>query len=340
MKQAVVVTGGGTGGHLKVADVFIEEFFKRGFEIVFIGSINGQDKAWFEEDNRIKEKYFLDIKGVVNKRGLSKVFSLFNILSKIFFCLKIYKKYDVKKVISVGGFSAAPASFAAILKRDCKFYIHEQNSKMGKLNQITSRFAKKVFSSFDENSPIKDYPVSKVFFEMSRVRNEVKTVIFLGGSQGAVCINNFALKVASKLNKMNISIIHQTGKSDLKRVEEEYEKLGIKADIFDFTKELPFKMQQADFAVSRSGASTLWEVCANCLPTFFIPFKYAAADHQYFNAKALQDKNLCFLQREEELDVDYFFKALNSNLEEISIGLKSTIKPNAISSIIDVILEN
>lgn len=338
MKQTVVITGGGTGGHLKVADAFIEEFYKRGFDVVFIGSTNGQDRAWFENDNRIKEKFFLDIKGVVNKRGLNKIFSLFKIFSKIFFCLKVYKKKNIKKVISVGGFSAAPASFASFLKKNCKLYIHEQNSKMGKLNQITSKGATQVFSSFDKKSPIKDYPVSKIFFEKSRIRTELKSVIFLGGSQGAVCINDFALKVASKLKEMNISIIHQTGKNDFERVQESYRKLGIKADVFDFSKEIAQKMQQADFAVSRAGASTLWELCASCLPTFFIPFKYAAGDHQYFNALSLKEKNLCFLQREEELDVEYFFEVLNSNIEKISLGLKDSIKPNAIVSIVDEIL--
>ncbi|MFY9094102.1 glycosyltransferase, partial [Aliarcobacter butzleri] len=186
----------------------------------------------------------------------------------------------------------------------------------------------------------KDYPVSKIFFDLSRVREEVKTVAFFGGSQGAICINDFALKVAPKLNDMNIRIIHQTGKNDFERVKKEYEKLNIKVDVFDFSKDIPLKMQNADFAVSRAGASTLWELCANCLPTFFIPFKYAAGDHQYFNAKALKDKNLCFLQREEELDEKYFFEAINSNINKMSIDLKNSIKPDAILLIVNKILED
>ncbi len=265
---------------------------------------------------------------------------LFNIFSKTLYCLGLYSTYDVRTVISVGGFSAAAATFASIFKFGCKLYIHEQNSKMGKLNEITSKFATEVFSSFDEKSLIKDYPVSKEFFNHARVRDKIKTIAFFGGSQGAVCINDFALKVAPKLNEMGISIIHQTGKNDFERVKGEYEKLNIKADVFDFSKEIPLKMSKADFAVSRAGASTLWEMCANSLPAFFIPYKHAASDHQYYNAKVLLDKGLCFLQREDELSEEYFFKALKSDIHKISIELISSISPNAIALIVDIILEN
>ena len=321
MNGTVVITGGGTGGHLKVADAFIEEFHNRGISVIFIGSSNGQDKAWFEHDRRLKKAFFLDTRGVVNKKGFGKINSLLNIFSKTLYCLNIYSKYNVQTVISVGGFSAAAGTFASVLKMGCKLYIHEQNSKMGKLNQITARFATELFSSYDENSLVKDYPVSKEFFDTARVRDKIKTVAFFGGSQGAICINDFALKVAPRLNEMGINIIHQTGKNDFDRVKEEYNKLNIKADVFDFSKEIPNKMSKADFAVSRAGASTLWELCANSLPTFFIPYKHAASDHQYYNAKVLKDKGLCFLQREDDLDVEYFFKAINSDIHKISIEL-------------------
>ncbi|RBQ30829.1 UDP-N-acetylglucosamine--N-acetylmuramyl-(pentapeptide) pyrophosphoryl-undecaprenol N-acetylglucosamine transferase [Arcobacter sp. FW59] len=338
-KEYIVVTGGGTGGHLKVADAFIEELINRDFNVIFIGSTKGQDKAWFENDKRLSETFFLDTSGVVNKKGLSKILSLTNMFSKSLECLKIYNKFKVKKVISVGGFSAAPASFAAIFKRNCSFFIHEQNSKMGKLNQITSKFARQIYSSFLENSKVKDYPVDLKFFENSRIRKEIKTIAFFGGSQGAIAINNFALKVAPKLNEMGIKIIHQTGKNDFERVKDFYQQNSINADVFDFTKDIMSKMNEADFCVSRAGASTLFELCANNLPTFFVPFKYAAANHQYFNAKELFDKKLCFLQIEDELDENYFFSCLNSDIEKISTGLKDIIKPNAIKNIVDDILE-
>lgn len=340
MNKTIVVTGGGTGGHLKVADAFIDELYSRGIDVIFIGSSNGQDKNWFEHDRRLKKAFFLDTKGVVNKNFFGKVSSLTNIFFKTLKCLNIYSKYNVKTVISVGGFSAAAATFASIIKFGCKLYIHEQNSKMGKLNEITSKFATELFSSYDENSLVKDYPVSKEFFDAARVRTEIRTIAFFGGSQGALGINSFALKVAPNLTKLGIKIIHQTGKNDFERVKDEYIKLGIDADVFDFTKDFISKMSQADFAVSRSGASTLWEMCANSLPALYVPFKYAAADHQYFNAMALVEKNMGFVSREDDLNEEILFKILNTDIHSISRKLASSISPNAVSLITNIILQD
>ena len=340
MKGSIVITGGGTGGHLKVARAFIDELHDDfSVDSYFIGSKNGQDKAWFENYRKLKKAIFLDTRGVVNKGFLGKILSMLKILKETYRCIRFFDKQDVKTVISVGGFSAAPATFAAILTPGCKLYIHEQNSKMGKLNQITSKFASEVFSSYEEKSLIKDYPVSSEFFEEGRVRTEVKTIIFLGGSQGAVAINSFALSVAKKLNSLGIKIIHQTGTYDYERVKKEYEELNISADVFAFSKDLVKKMNEADFAISRAGASTLWELTANSLPTLFIPYPYAAGDHQYFNAKFLKDKKLCFLSREKNLGEEVLFKALESDIHQISKNLASTISQNAVKKILIYILE-
>lgn len=339
MKNSVVVTGGGTGGHLKVADAFIEEFHKRGVDVIFIGSSNGQDKNWFKNDERLKKAYFLDTKGVVNKSGFGKLASLLNITFEVGKCKSIFSKFKVNKVISVGGFSAAPATFAAISSFSCKLYIHEQNSKMGKLNEITAKFATELFSSFDKNSSVKDYPVSEEFFDSARIRETFKKIIFLGGSQGARAINNFALKIAPRLNSLGLRVIHQTGSDDFDRVKKEYEKLGLDVELFAFSKELPQKMNEADFAVSRAGASTLWELCANSLPTLFVPYPYAAKDHQFTNAKFLEEKGLCYVLRENQLSEEKFIEILKKDNYEVSKKLVDSIRCNAIESIVDKILD-
>jgi len=336
LKQVVVVTGGGTGGHLSVARSFIEEFHKRGHKVIYIGSTTGQDKQWFENEDKLYKKYFFDTQGVVNQNFFGKIKSLFKILKAVLKSRKVIKQNNVSKVVSVGGFSAAAASFAAILtKKD--FYIHEQNSVMGKLNSVSARFAKEIFSSYSSNSKIRDYPVSDKFFNYTRLRTEVKSIIFLGGSQGATAINDFALKVAPKLNEMGIKIIHQTGKNDFKRVKAEYDKLDIEVDVFDFSYAILDKMTIADFAVSRAGASTLWELVALGIPTLFVPYPYSAGGHQHKNAATLLEKELCFLQKEKELSEEYFFDAIQTDIESMSSRLVKIIQKNAIRKIVDEI---
>jgi len=340
LRGSVVITGGGTGGHLKVADALIDEFNKKGIRPIFIGSSNGQDKEWFQNDKRLRKAFFLDTKGVVNKNFFGKIKSLFQIFLKMLKCQDIFDDYDVKKVISVGGFSAAPATFAAITTFGCKLYIHEQNSVMGKLNEITSKFARKVFSSFLTDSEVKDYPVSEEFFDNARIRDDLKTIIFLGGSQGAKAINDFALMVAPKLKSLGLNIIHQTGKNDYERVVKEYEKLSIKVDVFPFSKNISEKMSEADFAISRAGASTLWELCANSLPALFVPYPYAAKDHQYTNAKFLEQKGLCYIARENALDQNLLLSILKKDNYLISKKLVDSINCNGAESIVDTILED
>jgi UDP-N-acetylglucosamine--N-acetylmuramyl-(pentapeptide) pyrophosphoryl-undecaprenol N-acetylglucosamine transferase len=337
VNKTIVVTGGGTGGHLSVAKSFIDEFYKRGYRVIFIGSTKGQDKQWFEEYPNLYKTYFLDTKGVVNQSFFGKFISLWMIFKAVLQSRKIIRKNNVSKVISVGGFSAAAASFAAILTKT-DFYIHEQNSIVGRLNKITSKYAKELFSSYLETSKVKDYPISEKFFDFSRIRKDINTIIFLGGSQGASAINNFALEVAPKLKEMNINIIHQTGKKDFEYIQKKYQKLHIDADVFDFSKELLNKMNKADFAVSRAGASTLWELVAVGIPTFFIPYPYAAANHQYHNAKYLLENDLCFLQTEDELNTEYFFKCLNSDIPTTSKRLLETIHKDAVRNIVDIII--
>ena len=160
----VVITGGGTGGHLSVAKSFIEEFYSRGYKVIFIGSTKGQDRQWFEDEPKLEKTFFLDTRGVVNQNLFGKFVSLWMVFRAVLKSIGTIKKYNVKKVVSVGGFSASPASFASILTKT-DFYIHEQNSVMGRLNKLTAKYAKEVFSSCLEDSKVKNYPINEKFFQ-------------------------------------------------------------------------------------------------------------------------------------------------------------------------------
>ncbi len=110
------------------------------------------------------------------------------------------------------------------------------------------------------------------------------------------------MKIAPKLIKNGINIIHQTGKNDYSTCKEYYEKNSLHVECFAFSKSILQSLEKADFAVSRAGASTLWELSANALPALFIPYPYAAKNHQYFNAKEIVDKDAALLKTQDELN--------------------------------------
>lgn len=341
----ILITGGGTGGHLAIAKSLRDAAIKAGHTCVFVGSRSGQDMDWFatetsdsqtatasfEKDKDFKEVHFFKTSGVVNKKGLGKLASLFLTLKATLKAMSLVRKSDA--VISVGGFSAAPASFAAILLRK-PYFIHEQNAAIGRLNRLLRPYSKAFFSSYEEESLIKDYPVRESFFEMSRTRSKIKNIIFLGGSQGARFINELAIKISPILQEKSISIIHQAGSLEIQKVKEAYVRLGIEADVFDFRPDIDVLMQKSDLAVSRSGASTLWELAASNLPALYIPYPYAAGDHQFYNASFLVDKNASWIARQEDDPYTLLCSLLETDMTEASTGLKTLIQPLGAEKII------
>ncbi len=334
----IAITGGGTGGHLSIARALKEEFNKKGIKPVFIGSINGQDKLWFENEKGFSKKYFFNTKGVVNQNKTGKIISLLKIILYALKCFFIFKRHDIKKVVSVGGYSAAAASFGAVMFKK-ELFIHEQNAKTGSLNAKLRPYAKAFFSSYDNKSPIKDYPVREEFFKTRRVRESLDTIIFLGGSQGARFINNLAKSMAKPLNDKGINIIHQCGKKEYKELKKFYDGKDLDVELHAFIDNMPQILKKADLAISRSGASTLWELCANALPAIFIPYPYAAGDHQYFNAKFLEDKNLAKIFKEKEADQNALLEHIDSiELNKISKNLTKIIDKNGAKKIVEYIL--
>lgn len=341
MGNIIAITGGGTGGHLSIAKALAIECKKRGFITIYIGSTSGQDRIWFENSPIFSEKYFLDSTGVVNKRGFGLVKSVWLQLRAIIKSRKILKKHKVNCVISVGGFSAGGGSMAAILCR-IPLFIHEQNSVFGTLNKILSPFARAIFGSFAmsaKNFIQTAYPIDEIYHQNARIRQKVECILFLGGSQGAVAINDFALKVAPDLSKRNIKIIHQCGKRDLPRLQEAYKDYG-NVILFDFSTELFLWIQKADFCVTRAGASSLWEMCANYLPCYFVPYPYAAKNHQYHNAMFLKKRNLCEVVEQRDLDKEAFLAYLDStNIAEMSGNLARLGYQNGSKEIMDLVIK-
>jgi len=336
--MSIIMTGGGTGGHLAIVRAVKEELRDKDINLIYIGSTKGQDKQWFENDKDFEARYFLNSKGVVNQKGLGKLASLWTMAKSVLEARKLLKKHNAKVVLSVGGFSAAPTAFAALSMR-IPLVIHEQNASMGSLNKLLKPYAKEFISSYDDNSTQTPYPIKDIYFQTARVREDVKTIIFLGGSQGAKAINELALELAPTLKQKGISIIHQAGDRNIQDVQNSYKQLGIEAEVFGFSTKLPSYIAQADFAIARAGASTLWELSANGLPALYIPYPYAASDHQYYNAKFLVDQNLAWLMREDKLDSKKIEDILSNDIKEVSQKLINSINPNGAKEISKLLIE-
>jgi UDP-N-acetylglucosamine--N-acetylmuramyl-(pentapeptide) pyrophosphoryl-undecaprenol N-acetylglucosamine transferase len=334
--MSIIMTGGGTGGHLTIIKAVKEQL--KDEMLVYIGSTKGQDKAWFEKDTQFESTYFLPTQGVVNQGLLGKVKSIFMLGKATFKARKILKEKKAKVVFCVGGFSAAPTSFAAKML-NIPLVIHEQNGAIGSLNKLLRPYSKAFISSYEKDSPVKAYPIKEDFFEKSRIREKIKTIIFLGGSQGAVAINKLALSLASTLQDKKIKIIHQAGERNIEEVTKEYEALGINAEVFGFTTKLSDYMAEADFAIARSGASTLWELSAIACPTLFIPYPYAAGDHQFYNAQFLVEQNVAWIMREKEIDIEEIITILEMNLKEKSQKLQGMIERDGALQIANLLKE-
>jgi UDP-N-acetylglucosamine--N-acetylmuramyl-(pentapeptide) pyrophosphoryl-undecaprenol N-acetylglucosamine transferase len=332
----IAITGGGTGGHLAIAKALKESLNSRGIEPIFIGSTYGQDRAWFEQDRGWSRKLFCETSGVVNKKGIAKLLSLWDIFRATMQVRSVLKEEGVEAVFSVGGYSAAPASFAAIISKK-PFYIHEQNAVMGRLNKMLLPKATMLFSSYHD-SVIRDYPVREIFFQKARVRHKIERIIFLGGSQGASAINTFAMQVAEVLDQRGIKIIHQCGERDFDMLYTFYKQKKIEADLFAFSKEIEEKIAVADFAICRAGAGTVWELTATQLPALFIPYPYAAGDHQYHNAKFLVDQAVALLVRQEALTPEILEAVWKMDIADVSKKLSTMIAPKGAEKIIDTIV--
>lgn len=335
----VAITGGGTGGHLAIAAALLEALKEQGHSAIYIGSTSGQDRAWFEDETRFEQRHFLDTSGVVNRKYLGKVWALAKIFRAVIRSRGILKREKIDAVISVGGYSAAAATFAAYTKQ-IPFFIHEQNAVMGRLNTMMKPYARAFYSSFEEGSPVKDYPVRDIFFATARLRKAIRTIVFLGGSQGARFINDLALETAAICAAKGIKVIHQCGERDYERIRKAYEDQQLEVELYSFTKELPALIARADLAVSRAGASTLWELTANGLPALFVPYPHAAGDHQFYNAKYLVDKGVAWSYRESESYARNLIGILESDLEAKSRGLMELCHKGGAAAIVTNIREN
>ncbi len=312
----IIIAGGGTGGHIFPAIAIANAIRKQAphTEFLFVGAAG---KMEMEKVPQAGYKIVgLTIAGF-NRSSLIKNISLpFKLVKSFFQVAGIVKNFKPDAVIGVGGYSSFPVLRYAQSK-GIPTFIHESNSFAGKANIMLGKKATKIFTASDGMENF--FPATKIMVSGNPVRQSIishsitkeqalhyfglnttkKTVLSIGGSLGAKNINEAVDKDISLFADNGLQLIWQTGKPYLaKAIERSKGKENVYAN--DFLKEMEYAYTAADVVISRSGAMAVAELCLVKKPVVFVPFPFAAEDHQTANAQSLVNKNAAIMIKDGE----------------------------------------
>ena len=363
----IVITGGVTGGHLfpgvALADEFLSKDARNQIRFISVGND-------LEKNTLSRKDYGLSTVSVYGMKGkgiFNQVKSLFNLPRSLWQAMRIIRDFDPQIVVSVGSFAAGPATLAAWMLRK-KIVLCEQNIIPGITHRILSRFAKRIYVSFEdtrakfnkEKTRCFGNPVRSEFFSQMNGTEETVgdsqpsetfTVLVVGGSQGAHNINMSVIEALGHLeNKHQFEFVHQTGVQDAAMVKDAYEVHGVKGIVKAFYDDMGWQYKQADLVICRSGATTVAELTAMGKPAIFIPFPHATDNHQYLNARSLAEAGAAEMIQERDLNgqglaqkIQYYAQNRN-NLASMAKKAKEFGHPEAAKKIVqdcyDLLEEN
>lgn len=302
MAMSWVIAGGGTGGHVTPALALGEALRERGERVLFLGSKRGLETKLVPAAGF--ELTALPSQQVMGRSLLGRVRGVFGIIRCGFAARRELKRVAADVVISVGGYAAMPAILAAIATRTPMALV-EPNAIPGRVNRLSSRFARRVFAGFEvatkrlaagERGRCVGIPLRRSLidaFPDSGARREATPpyrLLVFGGSQGARQINEAMMSAAARLvaHEVDVEVFHCSGDADLERVQRAYDEAGLRAEVVGFEPNLPQRYLWADLAICRSGALTVAELALAGLPSLLVPYPYAADDHQAANAEELE----------------------------------------------------
>jgi UDP-N-acetylglucosamine--N-acetylmuramyl-(pentapeptide) pyrophosphoryl-undecaprenol N-acetylglucosamine transferase len=353
----LIITGGGTGGHLFPGIAVAREMSRR----------CGKGESLFVTGRRRMESDILSRAGYrqtsiaiegIKGRGWKKGWMVLVKLPWSFFqALMIIRRFSPHLVLGVGGYSAGPVCLAA-KAMGIPSAIHEQNSFPGLTNRLLCRVVDRVFISFEESA--KHFARGALFVTGNPIRRELLaggdarreesrtfTVLVTGGSQGAHAINEAfveALRILKDRGR-DVHAIHQTGEGDWNGVTDSYGKMGLPGEVIPFIRDMAGAYQEADMVVSRAGASTISELAAMGKPSILIPYPHAANNHQETNARILADRGGAELILQKDLTGECLANLLEKYMDDrgalknMGEAAKGAGKPDADRIIVDHLLD-
>jgi UDP-N-acetylglucosamine--N-acetylmuramyl-(pentapeptide) pyrophosphoryl-undecaprenol N-acetylglucosamine transferase len=315
-----MIAGGGTGGHV-YPGIAIYHALKRlgdGVDVLFVGAKSGVENRIFKDLDL--PHVLLSGRGVRGTALLSKLTSPFVFLSSLLRAVKEILSFNPDVVVGTGGF-ASVAVVAASVVCGKKRVLQEQNSVPGLANRVLSRFAHLVLLSYRESrgflpegvrcdvignplrvKPCKDRDEAFAFFDLD---GTLPTVLVFGGSRGAHAINEAARTAAkSILSKREVQFVFLTGTNDYAAVRADLEPLASHIRVLPFLEQIGNAYGIADLAVSRAGASAVFELAAFGVPSIFVPYPYAADDHQARNVAELVDMDAAVIVEDRRLNAE------------------------------------
>ena len=361
-KLKVLMSGGGTGGHIFPAVAIAQEIQKRfpDAEFLFIGA-NGK-----MEMEKVPQSGFkiegLNIAGFDRGNLLANVNLPFKVISSLLKARKIIKEFQPDFAVGTGGFASGPALFIAA-RMGIPTFIQEQNSLPGKTNIFNAKKAKIVFTAYPNME--KFFLGTKTLFLGNPIRKNIitdiidsdlakeklglekgkLTILSVGGSLGSRTLNNGWKENINQVKEKDYQLIWQTGKLDYKNILEETKDIHSRnIQIVEFIKNMEMAYSAADVIVSRAGAIAISELAIAKKPVLLVPFPFAAEDHQTKNAQTLVDKNAAKMVKDTEMK-EKFWNTLSEICEneslrkEMSQNLEFFAKPKATEEIVDEIFK-
>lgn len=323
------ITGGGTGGHIypaiAVADALKDD------EIFYVGNPKNLE---FDIVKKKKYKFLcVNIHGMPRNFGFDLIKWIFQLSFAVLKCCFYILKYKPDAVFGTGGYVSAPALLAAKLLR-VRYMMHDCDAQPGLVTRKIAPYASCVSLAFEcaknyinnKNCYINGNPIRAEFKTLSksdarkRLNLEDKlTLCIMGGSQGARTINDASVDVLKQLSKnYNLQIIFQTGKRNFDAVIEQLLKIypDYEADkniiVKPYFEDMVTVLKASDIAVSRSGSLSISEICASGIAPVFVPYPYAAADHQRKNAKFMVEKGAGLYIEDSELTANKLLDTIKS----------------------------
>jgi UDP-N-acetylglucosamine--N-acetylmuramyl-(pentapeptide) pyrophosphoryl-undecaprenol N-acetylglucosamine transferase len=309
MTLRAAIVGGGTGGHVIPALAIARELRERySAELIFIGTSRGI------ETRLVPQAGFplrlVEVGQLKNVSFIRRARTLTNIPRAVLACRKIFAEFKPQVAIGVGGYASGPGMLAAILMR-IPTLAFEPNMVPGFANRMVARYVSAAAIHFEEtgrffrNARVTGVPVRQEFFSIPERRfSPPGSVLVFGGSQGARVLNQTMIDAIPTWKKLGIQVRHQTGERDFDKIQAAYRQAEFPAQVSKFIDDMPTAFAQGDLVVCRSGASTVAEITAAGKPAIFVPFPFAADDHQLKNAEALEKAGAGRLIREAELTSD------------------------------------